>query len=55
LENVGKLETLICIPGNNSTMKKFKGLLENPEKEMDIAYIAIPFDVENVYGTKGQV
>jgi hypothetical protein len=36
-------------------MKKFKGLLENPEKKMDIAYIAIPFDVENVYGTKGQV
>jgi hypothetical protein len=36
-------------------MKHFKGLLENAEKEMDIAYIAIPFDVENVYGTKGQV
>jgi hypothetical protein len=36
-------------------MKKFKGLLENPEKKMDIAYIAIPFDVEKVYGTKGQV
>jgi hypothetical protein len=36
-------------------MKKFRGLLENPEKKMDIAYIAIPFDVEKVYGTKGQV
>jgi hypothetical protein len=36
-------------------VKKFKGLLENPEMKMDIAYIAIPFDVEKVYGTKGQI
>jgi hypothetical protein len=36
-------------------MKKFKGVLENPEKKMDIAYIEIPFDVEKTYGTKGQV
>ncbi len=36
-------------------IKKFKAHLENPDKKMDIAYISIPFDVEKVYGTKGQV
>lgn len=37
------------------TVKKFKAVLENPEKEINIAYVAIPFDVEKEYGTKGQV
>ena len=36
-------------------MKKFKAVLENPEKKMDIAYVSIPFDVVEVYGTRGQV
>jgi hypothetical protein len=34
---------------------KFNGILENPEGKMDIAYISIPFDVQKVYGTSGQV
>ncbi|HEY9047468.1 MAG TPA: YdeI/OmpD-associated family protein [Ohtaekwangia sp.] len=33
----------------------FKAILENPDSSMDTAYISIPFDVEKVYGTKGQV
>ncbi len=33
----------------------FEALLEKPDKKMDVAYVAIPFDVEEVYGTKGQV
>ncbi|HEY5824351.1 MAG TPA: YdeI/OmpD-associated family protein [Cyclobacteriaceae bacterium] len=33
----------------------FQAVLENPEKKMDIAYVIIPFNVEEVYGTKGQV
>jgi bifunctional DNA-binding transcriptional regulator/antitoxin component of YhaV-PrlF toxin-antitoxin module len=36
-------------------MKKFKAILENPDQKMDVAYVTIPFDVEKVYGTKGQV
>jgi hypothetical protein len=36
-------------------IKKFKAVLENPEGKMDIAFISIPFDVEKVYGSKGQV
>jgi hypothetical protein len=36
-------------------MKKFKAVLENPEGKMDVAYVSIPFDVESVYGSKGQV
>jgi hypothetical protein len=33
----------------------FEAVLENPDKKMDIAYVTIPFDVEKMYGTKGQV
>jgi hypothetical protein len=36
-------------------IKKFKAVLENPEGKMDIAFISIPFDVEKVYGSKGQI
>ena len=36
-------------------MKKFKAKLENPDPKMDVAHISIPFDVEKIYGTKGQV
>ena len=37
------------------SIKKFKALLENPEQKGDIAFVTIPFDVPQVYGTKGQV
>jgi hypothetical protein len=33
----------------------FQAVLENPNDGMDTAYISIPFDVEEVYGTKGMV
>jgi bifunctional DNA-binding transcriptional regulator/antitoxin component of YhaV-PrlF toxin-antitoxin module len=36
-------------------IKKFKAVLENPEKEMNIAFVVIPFDVQKEYGTKGRV
>ncbi len=38
-----------------SKIHRFKALLEKPEKDGDMAYIAIPFDVEEIYHTKGQV
>lgn len=37
------------------TRKAFNALLEKPKDGMDTAFIAIPFDVEETYGTKGQV
>jgi hypothetical protein len=33
----------------------FKAEIENPEKKGDLAYVTIPFNVQEVYGTKGQV
>jgi hypothetical protein len=33
----------------------FTAVLENENKGMDTAFIAIPFDVEKIYGTRGQV
>jgi bifunctional DNA-binding transcriptional regulator/antitoxin component of YhaV-PrlF toxin-antitoxin module len=36
-------------------IKKFKAVLENSEKEMNIAFVSIPFDVQQEYGTKGRV
>jgi hypothetical protein len=36
-------------------MKKFKAMLERPEKKGNLAFISVPFDVEQEYGTKGQV
>jgi hypothetical protein len=38
-----------------ATTHKFTAILEKPDDGMDTAYISIPFDVEEVYGTKGQV
>jgi hypothetical protein len=35
--------------------KNFIAVLEKPDDGMDTAYISIPFDVEEVYGTKGRV
>lgn len=37
------------------SVKKFKAVLENPEKDINIAYVAIPFDVQKEYGSKGQI
>ena len=33
----------------------FNAEIENPEKKADMAYVTIPFNVQEVYGTKGQV
>jgi len=43
--------------GKAASTKKhiFQAVLENPEKEADMAYVTIPFNVQEVYGTKGQV
>lgn len=38
-----------------SLVKKFTATIEKPDDDMDTAYVSIPFDVEKVYGTKGQV
>jgi hypothetical protein len=35
--------------------KSFTAILEKPDDGMDTAFISIPFNVEEVYGTKGQV
>jgi len=35
--------------------KKFKAVLEDLEEGIDAAFVSIPFDVEEVFGTKGQV
>src|SRR5690349_17616414 len=37
------------------TRKAFTAILEQHESGMDAAYVSIPFNVEEVYGTKGQV
>lgn len=46
----------------NSSLKKasegkkvFEAVLERPDNGIDGAYVSIPFDVEQVYGTKGHV
>lgn len=33
----------------------FTALIEKPDDGMDTAYVSIPFDVNEVYGTRGQV
>lgn len=38
-----------------STRKKFKAVLENPQEGMDAAFVSIPFDVEEVYGSRGHI
>ena len=35
--------------------KTFTAIIEKPDDDMDTAFISIPFDVEETYGTKGQV
>lgn len=38
-----------------SVRKSFIATIEKPDDGMDTAYVSIPFEVEAVYGTKGQV
>jgi hypothetical protein len=38
-----------------SERKVFTATIEKPDDGMDTAYISIPFSVEEVYGTRGQV
>lgn len=35
--------------------KKFKAVLENPQEGMDAAFVSIPFDVEEVFGSRGHI
>lgn len=43
-------------PSLKSTEKQvLKAVLENPEGNFDATFVSIPFNVEEVYGTKGQV
>ena len=43
------------MPTGKEKTHKFTAVLEKPDDGMDTAYISMPFDVEEVYGTKGQV
>jgi hypothetical protein len=44
------------MPVAKSKRKKvFEAILENDNKGMDTAFVSIPFDVEEEYGTRGQV
>ena len=36
-------------------IKKFTAIIENDNPKMDTAFVSIPFNVEDVYGTKGMV
>jgi hypothetical protein len=42
-------------PKKAAERKIFTAILEQHESGMDAAYVSIPFDVEEVYGTRGQV
>jgi hypothetical protein len=42
-------------PVEKTLRNKFEAVLENPEGKIDAAYISIPYNVEKMYGTKGQV
>ena len=36
-------------------IKKFEGILEDPDLEIDAAYITFPYKVKELFGTQGQV
>jgi hypothetical protein len=42
-------------PIKKPVRKVFTAVLEQHESGMDAAYVSVPFNVEEVYGTKGQV
>ena len=39
----------------NPIVKKFKGVLEDPGLSVDAAFISFPYDVQQIFGTRGQV
>ena len=43
------------IETNHKRLQKFNAILETPDDGIDATYISIPFSVEKIYGTKGQV
>lgn len=50
-----KKNTAVSPSQKSSPKKVFTAVLEKPDDGMDTAYVSIPFDVKEVYGTKGQV
>ena len=52
---MNKFTSIYFLSMKASVKQVFKAILENPDSSMDTAYVSIPFDVEKVYGTKGQV
>ncbi|HYG20672.1 MAG TPA: YdeI/OmpD-associated family protein [Ohtaekwangia sp.] len=38
-----------------ATVQRFQAVLEKPDDGMDTAFITVPFDVQQTYGTKGRV
>jgi hypothetical protein len=42
-------------PKKSAQKQVFKAILEKPDDGMDTAYVSIPFDVTEIYGTKGHV
>ena len=52
---MNKFTSIYFLPMRAPVKQVFKAILENPDSSMDTAYVSIPFDVEKVYGTKGQV
>jgi hypothetical protein len=51
----GKFTSIYFSLMNVPVKQVFKAILENPDSSMDAAFVSIPFDVEKIYGTKGQV
>ena len=38
-----------------SSRQKFNAVLENPENGIDGAFVSVPFDVAEIYGSKGHI
>jgi hypothetical protein len=52
---LNKFTSIYFLPIKAPVKQVFKAILENPDSPMNTAYVSIPFDVEKIYGTKGQV
>lgn len=52
-EKVNSIVTKQSVP--SADRRKFTALIEKPDDGIDGGFVSIPFDVEKVYGTKGQV
>jgi len=57
VSNTHRIPMAKSTSGKEASFEKqaFLAVLENSEQKMDIAYVSIPFNVEEIYGTKGQV